>query len=72
MLIRHDQGTIIPDKEHNHNKTAHECVLNSVLASGTWYKMEVTKEGIYKITYNDLVNLGINVSSIDPQEYSCL
>ena len=31
----------------------------SVMASGNWYKIAVDKEGIYRITYSELVNLGI-------------
>ncbi|MCL2167774.1 MAG: type IX secretion system sortase PorU [Lentimicrobiaceae bacterium] len=37
---------------------------NSVLASGSWYKIAVSNTGLYKITYNDLKNLGINVSGL--------
>ncbi|MGD0711911.1 MAG: type IX secretion system sortase PorU, partial [Bacteroidales bacterium] len=40
---------------------------HSVLDSGTWYKIAVTDNGIYKLTYNDLKNLGINVSSLNPK-----
>ncbi len=40
---------------------------NSVLASGKWYKIAVADNGIYKLTYNDLVTLGMDVSSIDPK-----
>ncbi len=40
---------------------------NSVLASGDWYKLHVQEDGIYKITYQELNNLGINVNSIDPR-----
>ena len=40
---------------------------NYVLASGDWYKLHVQEDGIYKITYQELNNLGINVSSIDPR-----
>lgn len=32
---------------------------SSVLASGDWYKLKVKDDGIYKITYNDLSDLGI-------------
>jgi hypothetical protein len=39
----------------------------SVLASGNWYKISVTQTGIHRITYNDLQNMGINPSSIDPR-----
>ena len=37
---------------------------NSVLASGSWYKIRVTEDGVYKVTYSDLANMGINVSSL--------
>jgi hypothetical protein len=39
----------------------------SVLATGNWYKISLTETGIYKITYNDLQNMGIDPSSIDPR-----
>lgn len=40
---------------------------NSVLSSGEWYKISVEQTGIHKITYNDLMNYGIDVNNIDPQ-----
>ena len=40
---------------------------NSVLYSGDWYKIRVSKSGIYKITYSELINMGINATSIDPR-----
>lgn len=39
----------------------------SVLATGTWYKMGLDETGMYKITYSDLKALGVNVSDINPQ-----
>ncbi len=39
----------------------------SVLASGDWYRMNVSSTGIYQITYADLQNLGMNVSGLDPR-----
>lgn len=39
---------------------------NSVLASGTWYKVAVTQSGLHRITYQDMEALGIDVNSIDP------
>ena len=33
---------------------------NSVLATGNWYKIETFQSGIHKVTYDDLVALGIN------------
>ena len=38
---------------------------NSVLSSGNWYKIGVAKDGIYRLSYNDFQNLGVNTSSLD-------
>jgi len=40
---------------------------NSVLSSGNIYKVCVSNTGIHKITYNDLVNMGIDVSTLNPK-----
>ncbi len=39
----------------------------SVLATGRWYKIAVSRDGIFRIDRNFLESLGINVSDIDPQ-----
>ncbi|HPS62873.1 MAG TPA: type IX secretion system sortase PorU, partial [Bacteroidales bacterium] len=39
---------------------------HSVLAAGTWYKFGVAASGIYRISYDDLKNQGINPATIDP------
>jgi len=39
----------------------------SVLASGNWYKLGVYKDGIYRVTYQDLSTLGFPVSTLDPR-----
>ncbi len=41
------------------------AVTNSVLATGPWYKFTVTDEGMYKITGQELLNLGVP-STTDP------
>ncbi|MBP9924217.1 MAG: hypothetical protein KBF92_10335, partial [Bacteroidia bacterium] len=43
---------------------------NSVLSTGTWYKLSASETGIYVITYNDLLAYGIPVSTIDPRNIS--
>ncbi len=40
---------------------------NSVLNEGEWYKIKVKQSGIYKISYNDLIDYGINPAIIDPR-----
>ncbi len=37
---------------------------NSVLASGNWYKLATTQEGIYKIDASFLSNLGISINNL--------
>lgn len=48
-------------------KTEQGFATNSVLSTGSWYKISVPESGIYKITRSDLENLGIGVSSINPK-----
>jgi len=44
----------------------HLDVSESVLATGTWYKIPVTREGIYRIDRSTLSALGLNPNTIDP------
>ncbi|MCS6823645.1 MAG: type IX secretion system sortase PorU [Cytophagaceae bacterium] len=41
--------------------------LSSVLASGDWYKLNISADGIYKIDYAFLKSMGINPDAIDPR-----
>jgi len=41
-------------------KSGLKYASNSVLSKGNWYKLAVTKTGIYSLGYNDLVAMGIN------------
>ncbi len=40
---------------------------SSVLASGKWYKIGVTKDGVYKIDKTFLSTLGLDVTNTDPR-----
>ncbi len=40
---------------------------NSVLATGNWYKVSVKDEGVYKISFDFLKNIGIDVNNINPK-----
>ncbi|MCB0755503.1 MAG: type IX secretion system sortase PorU, partial [Flavobacteriales bacterium] len=46
--------------------TASNFATSSVLASGDWYKVGVTRDGVHRITYQDLEALGMDMGSIDP------
>ena len=43
-------------QQHNQEKSAN----SSLLATGYWYKVKVTKSGIYKLTYSDIVGMGFS------------
>jgi len=40
----------------------------SVLATGNWYKIAVNQTGIHKVTYDDLVQLGMDPASFNPTD----
>jgi hypothetical protein len=40
---------------------------HSVLATGSWYRLQINARGIYKISYEDLVNMGIDPASVNPR-----
>jgi hypothetical protein len=42
----------------------HVYPSSSVLSSGSWYKFCVDETGIYQLTYSDLVDLGLNMGSL--------
>lgn len=39
----------------------------SELASGNWFKVAVSQDGIHRITYEQLQQMGMNVGSVDPR-----
>ncbi|MFC1477186.1 type IX secretion system sortase PorU [candidate division KSB1 bacterium] len=39
----------------------------SQLSTGIWHTIPIQREGIYKITYQDLVTFGLNPADIDPR-----
>jgi hypothetical protein len=46
------------------NAEAKNYASHSVLSSGKWFKIKLSHDGIYKLTYDDLVTMGIS----DPSE----
>lgn len=44
---------------------------NSALSTGTWYKIGISKSGVFKLNYNFLkTQLGIDIDNIDPRNIS--
>lgn len=44
-----------------------KVMVNSVLASGDWFKIPVTTTGIYTLSYSTLKAIGVPVDQIDPR-----
>lgn len=42
---------------------------NSVLQSGDWYKIAVLKDGIFKLSYTFLKNLGFDIDNLNPNDF---
>jgi len=47
-------------------KSSRTYASSSVLATGDWFKMYVGESGIYKVTYEELKNMGVNVTGLNP------
>ena len=41
---------------------------NSVLANGDWYKISTVENGVHKLSYANLLDLGININNIQTQD----
>lgn len=54
--------------ESNNSVFKKSFVQNSVLANGDWYKIAVLNNAVYKLDYNFLKQLGLDVNSLNPQE----
>ncbi len=50
----------------NASKKSGSWAASSVLASGDWYRLAVVTDGVYKLTYDDLKQLGMKPDSLDP------
>ena len=42
---------------------------NSVLASGEWYKIAILKDGVFKLTYDFLNDLGIDIENVTSSDF---
>lgn len=58
--------SLIPDFEAQKNNPSY--ANRSAMASGNWYKIGLPETGVYKLTYADLSNLGVDVARVDPRQ----
>ena len=52
--------SVVPGREVENTHSQHYAGA-SVLNSGSWFRMATPETGIYKVTYEDLVTMGLNV-----------
>ncbi len=57
FALRIDQQEITPELHKKKLKSG--TIKNSLLATGDWYKIRTEEEGIHRISYNDLIKIGI-------------
>lgn len=48
-------------------KSKKATAANSVLASGKWFKIAVSQDGVYRLDRNFLQNLGMDIGNVDPR-----
>ncbi len=56
----------IPGRAKDQNLKSSAYAAHSVLAQGNWYKIQLDKTGIYKLTYADIKAMGVDMSTIKP------
>lgn len=66
-LVSFDLQIVATDFKSAQAKSVSSYASNSVLASGNWYKVAVDAEGIYKLSYEQLQGMGMNVGSVNPK-----
>ena len=47
---------------------AQDNTYHSVLSEHTWYRLSVTKEGVYKLDYATLQAMGVDMSALNPSQ----
>lgn len=61
--------TMVPNRKPRTASNARQGYkTESVLASGDWFKMGITQEGIYRLDFDYLASIGVPVNSIDPRK----
>jgi hypothetical protein len=56
----------IPEKSKDQDFKSGKYAAHSVLAQGNWYKIQLDKTGIYKVTYADIKAMGVDMATVDP------
>ncbi len=57
-----------PEPVHTGRRANKQSFVSaSILSTGTWYRIGVTSDGVYKMNYRYLKSLGIDMKTLDPR-----
>lgn len=56
----------IPVKSKGTTLKSSDYAAHSVLAQGNWYKIQLDKTGVYKITYAEIAAMGVDMAIVKP------
>ncbi|MFL5765374.1 MAG: type IX secretion system sortase PorU [Bacteroidia bacterium] len=65
-LVSFDLSVTAGQTTRSSIRAIHSYAANSVLQNGTWYKIGLVNDGVYKLSYSFLQSLGIDMSTVDP------
>lgn len=65
-LFSCDLNTRVDDIEYTLKSGDDKFADVSVLATGSWYRMRLKENGIYRVSGNDLKEMGINTAGLNP------
>jgi hypothetical protein len=56
----------IPSKSKETTLKSTNYVSHSVLSKGNWYKIQLNKTGVYKVTYAEIQAMGVDMATVTP------
>lgn len=62
-------SAVIASSPATHQRIERDWPENSVLAQGTWLRFATAEDGIFEITYNDLIEAGVNPDTLSFSEF---
>jgi hypothetical protein len=57
----------VPATENGKSVKSTSYATHSVLSQGKWYKIQLNKTGIYKLTYADIQAMGVDMANVTPE-----
>lgn len=60
QLVKDNNSNPISNNTINKTRSANKLLSESVLKSGKWVKMSLKEDGIYKLTYSKIIDLGFS------------